>query len=101
MVNIPTHRPPTHPGELLLNEFLEPMKITQSKLAKDIGVPFQRINELVNGKRGITSSTALRLGKYFGTTSQYWMNMQLAWDLYHTQVKEKDAIDAIVPPINP
>lgn len=97
MVKIPTHRAPSHPGEMLLQEFSKPMNISQTKLAKDIGVPFQRINQLINGKRGITSSTALRLGKYFSTTSQHWMNMQLAWDLYHTQIKEKDAIDTIIP----
>ena len=66
MVRIPTDRSPTHPGEMLLTEFLEPMSLTQRQLADSIYVPYQRINEIINGKRGITPSTALRLGKFFG-----------------------------------
>ena len=65
-IRIPTHRVPTHPGEMLLEEFLRPMGLTQRDLAQAIRVPYQRINELVNGRRGITPSTALRLAKYFG-----------------------------------
>ena len=66
-MRVPTHRPPTHPGEMLLEEFLRPMEITQRELADSIHVPYQRINELTNGRRGMTPSTALRLAKYFGT----------------------------------
>ena len=66
MIRIPTHREPTHPGEMLLKEFLDPMGLTQRDLADAIHVPYQRVNELVNGRRGVTPSTALRLAKYFG-----------------------------------
>ncbi|MFC1530207.1 HigA family addiction module antitoxin [Gemmatimonadota bacterium] len=88
MVRIPTHRSPTHPGEMLLEEFLEPLGITQRQLADAIHVPYQRINELVNGRRGVTPSTALRLGQYFGMSPGYWMNLQLRWDLYHAKREE-------------
>ena len=88
MVKIPTHREPTHPGEMLLEEFLKPMELTQRDLADGIRVPYQRVNELVNGRRGITPSTALRLAKYFGTTPDFWMNLQLRWDLYHAAQSE-------------
>ncbi|MCA1790970.1 MAG: HigA family addiction module antidote protein [Thioalkalivibrio sp.] len=67
MVRIPTHRTPTHPGEMLLEEFLKPMELTQRELADAIGVPYQRVNEIVNERRGITPSTALRLAQFFGT----------------------------------
>lgn len=72
---------PIHPGEILLEEFLEPMGITQYRLAKDVSVPARRINEIVHGKRGITADTALRLSKYFGTTERFWMNLQIRYDL--------------------
>lgn len=80
---VPTHRAPTHPGEMLLKEFLEPMKITQSELAEAIGVSFVRVNSIINAKRGITPDTALRLEKFFGVSAQSWLNSQLRWDLYH------------------
>ena len=72
---------PIHPGEILLEEFLEPMEISQYRLAKDISVPARRINEIVHGKRGISADTALRLSKYFGTTERFWMNLQSRYDL--------------------
>ncbi len=72
---------PIHPGEILLEEFLEPMGITQYRLAKDISVPARRINEIVHGKRGISADTALRLSRYFGTTERFWMNLQTRYDL--------------------
>jgi len=72
---------PIHPGEILAEEFLTPMAISQYRLAKDIGVPPRRINEIVHGKRGITADTALRLGHYFGMTPQFWMNLQGRYDL--------------------
>lgn len=75
MVRIPKSRPPTHPGEMLLEEFLKPMKITQRQLADGILVPYQRVNDLVNGRRGITPSTALRLAKFFGMSADFWMNL--------------------------
>ena len=95
MVRVPTNRQPTHPGEMLLEEFLDPMGLTQRDLADGIHVPYQRVNELVNMRRGVTPSTALRLAKFFGTSAGYWMNLQLRWDLFHTQVEEKDELKQI------
>ncbi len=82
MVRIPTNGPPTHPGEMLLEEFLKPLDISQVDLARMIGVSYPRINELVHGKRGMTPDTALRLERLFGMEAQFWLNLQLAWDLY-------------------
>ena len=73
--------PPIHPGEILLEEFLQPMNISQYRLAKDIGVSPRRINEIVQGKRGITADTALRLSRYFGLSERFWMNLQTRYDL--------------------
>lgn len=84
MGRIPVNRAPTHPGEMLLEEFLKPMNITQTALAEGIGVTFARVNELINGKRGITPETALRLEAFLGVEAQFWMNMQQTWDLYET-----------------
>ena len=89
MVRVPTNRIPTHPGEMLLEEFLAPMGISQKDLADNIQVPYQRINEIVNGRRGITPSTALRLAKFFDMSADFWMNLQLRWDLYFAQQDEK------------
>jgi len=72
---------PIHPGEILLTEFLEPMGISQYRLAKDVSVPARRINEIVHGKRAITADTALRLSRYFGMTESFWMNLQTRYDL--------------------
>ena len=99
MVNIPTNRPPTSPGEMLKKEFLEPMGLTQQQLAEGIKVSYQRVNELINGKRGITTSTALRLAKYFGTSPDFWLNMQRATDIYQVSKKEAEAIEMIQPVI--
>lgn len=85
MVRIPTHRAPIHPGEILQEEFLVPMGVTQRELADAIRVPYQRVNELVNGRRGITPETALRLAKYFDTTAGFWMNLQQRCALYEAQ----------------
>ena len=92
MVRVPTHREPSHAGEMLLEEFLKPMNLSQRDLAKAIHVPYQRVNELVNRRRGITPSTALRLGKYFGMTPAFWTNIQTRWDLYHAQRSEAQAL---------
>ncbi len=97
MIRIPTHREPTHPGEMLLEEFLKPMGMTQKELSKAIKVPYQRINEIINGKRGITPSTALRLAKFFGTSEDFWLNLQLRWDLYRALKKERDVLRCIKP----
>jgi len=95
MVRIPTHRQPTHPGEMLLEEFLIPMDLSQRDLADGIRVPYQRINEIVNGRRGITPSTALRLAKYFGNSEGFWMNLQLRWDLYQARKSEEKELRGI------
>ena len=72
---------PVHPGEILLEEFLDPMGISQYRLAKDISVSPRRINEIVHGKRAITADTALRLSRYFGTSERFWLNLQTGYDL--------------------
>ena len=97
MTRIPTHRPPTHAGEMLLEEFLIPLGLTQQELANAIHVPYQRVNEIVNRRRGITPSTALRLAKFFSTSADFWMNLQQCWDLYHTQQAENDELKTIQP----
>ena len=75
------HLEPVHPGEVLLEEFLKPMNLSQNRLALDIGVPPRRINEIVLGKRSITADTALRLGRYFRMSSQFWLGLQMDYDL--------------------
>ncbi|WP_414618913.1 HigA family addiction module antitoxin [Calothrix sp. CCY 0018] len=95
-MKIPKYRPPTHPGEILLKDFLEPMEITQRQLADALHVPYQRINELVNQKRGITPSTAIRLSKFFGNSSQFWLNLQQNWELYHVFKEEEEELKTIL-----
>ena len=97
MIRIPTDRTPTHPGEMLLEEFLIPMGLTQRELADAIRVPYQRVNDLVNGRRGMTPNTALRLARYFGNTPAFWMNLQLRRDLYFAQQEEKKVLEGIQP----
>ena len=97
MIRVPTHRTPTHPGEMLLEEFLIPMGLTQQDLATAIHVPYQRINEIINGRRGMTPSTALRLEKFFGMSASFWLNLQLRWDLYFVQEREKKELEVIEP----
>jgi addiction module HigA family antidote len=80
---------------MLLEEFLKPMGLTQRDLADGVHVPYQRVNELVNGRRGITPGTALRLGKFFGMSAGFWMNLQIRWDLYHAQRDEAAVLSAI------
>src|ERR1017187_2122685 len=80
---IPTHRAPTHPGEMLLEEFLKPMEMTQVIAAAKMRIPVNRLNEIIRGKRGVTADTALRLAKLLKTSPEFWMNLQTAWDLYH------------------
>lgn len=97
MVRIPTHRLPTHPGEMLLEEFLVPAGLTQRHLADSIHVPYQRINDIVNGRRGITPSTALRLSKFFGNSPDFWMNLQLRWDMARAREDELGVLAEITP----
>ena len=95
MVRIPTHREPTHPGEMLLEEFLIPMSITQRELAKEIRVPYQKINEIINKRRGVTPSTALRLAKFFGVSEDFWMNLQIRWYIYKAKLTEAKELKTI------
>jgi addiction module HigA family antidote len=81
--------PPIHPGEILMEEFLKPMELSQYRLAKDISVPARRINEIVHGKRSISPDTALRLSRYFGMSERFWMNLQARYDLE----MEKDRLE--------
>jgi antitoxin HigA-1 len=99
-MRIPKDRAPTSPGEMLLEEFLKPLGMTQVELAERIRVPYVRVNELVNGKRRVTPSTALRLAKAFGTSPEFWLNGQLALDLYRAvndmkEIKEVEQIEPI------
>jgi len=82
---------------MLLEEFLKPMGLTQRELADSIHVPYQRINEVINGRRGVTPSTALRLSKFFGVSPDFWLNLQLRWDLYFAQQSEADELKTIKP----
>ncbi|MBI5815355.1 MAG: HigA family addiction module antidote protein [Nitrospinae bacterium] len=82
---LPKKRPPTHPGEMLLKEFLEPMRITQVELARHLKWPYARLNEIVNGKRGVSAGTALALGETFRTGPEFWLNLQRDWDLWHAE----------------
>jgi addiction module HigA family antidote len=84
---LPKYRAPTSPGEMLLEEFLKPTNMTQTELARKMGVPIQRVNTLVNGKRGVTAETALLLAKIFKNSPQFWMGLQMDWDLWHAQRK--------------
>ena len=97
MVSIPTKRTPTHPGEMLLEEFLNPMGLTQLALADAILVPYQRVNDLINGGRGIKPCTALRLSKFFNTSPDFWMNIQLRWDMYFATQEENNILKRIHP----
>lgn len=85
--------PPTHPGEILIEEFLKPMGISQYRLAKDTHVPARRINEIVHGRRGITADTALRLARYFGVSPEFWVNLQTHYDLEVEREKLSGRLD--------
>jgi addiction module HigA family antidote len=89
--------PPVHPGEILLEEFLEPLHVSQYQLAKSVSVPPRRINEIVHGQRRISADTALRLARYFGTTERFWMNLQARYDLEVEKDRLGSALDEIQP----
>ncbi len=89
---LPRERKPAHPGEILLEEFLKPSGVSQVELAQALKVPIQRINTLVNGKRGVTAETALLLAKYFKTTPEFWMSLQNAWDLFGASRQQAHAL---------
>ena len=89
--------PPIHPGEVLMEDYLKPLGITQHRLAVAIGVPPRRINEIVHGKRRITADTALRMARYFGTSERFWMNLQGRYDLEVERDRLIDTLDEITP----
>ena len=82
-MRLPTHRPPTRPGEMLLEEFLKPLGLTQTELAKKLGVSFPRLNEIIRGRRAVSPDTALRLERVLGMRADFWLGLQLDWDLWH------------------
>ena len=88
---------PVHPGEILLEEFLKPLEVSQYRLAKETGVPARRINEIVHGQRRISADTALRLSRYFGTSERFWLNLQVRYDLE----VERDRLGAALDQIHP
>jgi antitoxin HigA-1 len=94
---VETVMPPVHPGEILLEEFLMPLEVSQYHLAKELGVPARRINEIVHGQRRISADTALRLARYLGTSERFWMNLQARYDLE----VEKDRLGAALDGIRP
>ena len=95
---LPLDRPPTHPGEMLLEEFLKPMGISQSEFAVRLGVSFPRLNEIIRGKRGVTPDTALRLARVLGMSAEFWLGLQLDWDLWHVmRGKKADEIAQLQP----
>ncbi len=97
MIRIPTKREPTHPGEMLLEEFLIPLNLTQRELADALHISYGRINEIANRRRNLSPAIALRLARFFGTSADFWMNLQLRWDLYHAQKIEHNELKNIRP----
>src|SRR5579862_6758574 len=85
MLCIPANRAPSHPGEMLQEEFLKPLALTQRELARRLRISYPRLNELIHGRRGMTPDTALRLERLLGVEAQFWLNLQLVWDLYHAR----------------
>jgi antitoxin HigA-1 len=83
MTRLPKNRAPTHPGEILLHDFVEPYGVTQTEVAQRLGISYPRLNEIIKGKRGITPDTALRLERLFGASAAFWLNGQRDWDLWH------------------
>lgn len=96
---LPRHRPPTHPGEMLLEEFLKPLGTTQSEFAARLGVSFPRLNEVIRGRRAVTPDTALRLARVLGMSAEFWLGLQLDWDLWHAMRSRKAAQIAELRPV--
>ena len=95
---LPSHLPPTHPGEMLLEEFLKPLGISQSAFAIRLGVSFPRLNEIIRGKRSVTPDTALRLARVLSMPADFWLGLQQDWDLWHAlRSKEAEEIERLVP----
>ena len=98
---LPRRRPPTHPGEMLLEEFLKPLGVSQSAFAKRLGVSYPRLNEVVRGRRGVTPDTALRLARVTGMSADFWLGLQQDWDLWHAAVPSRAAAIAALEPLPP
>ena len=98
---LPKQRPPTHPGEMLLEEFLRPLDMTQSALAVRLGVSFPRLNEIIRRKRGVTPDTALRLARVVGMSADFWLGLQQDWDLWHAMRSEKASEIEALEPLHP
>ncbi len=96
---LPLQRPPTHPGEMLLEEFLKPLEISQSAFAIRLGISFPRLNEIVRGRRGVTPDTALRLERVLGMPASFWLGLQLDWDLWHAMRGHDAAAIAQLQPL--
>ncbi len=97
---LPRHRPPTHPGEMLLEEFLKPLGISQSAFAIRLGVSFPRLNEIIRGRRGVTPDTALRLARVLGTSADFWLGLQQDWDLWQAIQGQKAGEIAALEPLS-
>ena len=97
---LPAKRPPTHPGEMLLEEFLKPLGISQSAFAERLGISFPRLNEIVRGKRGVTADTALRLARVLGMSADFWLGLQQDWDLWHAVRSDKAAAITRLEPLH-
>jgi addiction module HigA family antidote len=100
MIRVPSHRPPTHPGQMLKEEFLLPLGLTQRDLSRRLKISYPRLNELIHGRRGMTPDTALRLEKLLGVEAQFWLNLQLAWDLYHARRAARTKLIQPLPGLN-
>ncbi len=96
---LPAHRPPTHPGEMLLEEFLKPLGMSQSAFAVRLGISFPRLNEIIRGKRGVTPDTALRLARVLGMSADFWLGLQQDWDLWHAMRSKRAAGIAELKPL--
>jgi len=96
---LPAQRPPTHPGEMLLEEFLKPLGISQAAFAVRLGIPFPRLNEIIRGKRSVTPDTALRLARVLGMSADFWLGLQQDWDLWHAMRSEEAAAIAQLEPL--
>lgn len=101
MLRIPAHRPPTHPGEMLVEEFLKPLGISRAELARRTLLPVRRVSLVAQEKRGITPDTALRFARFFGTSPEFWMNGQMMWDMYQAMhspaAREIEKIEPLQP----
>ena len=96
---LPRRKPPTHPGEMLLEEFLKPLGVSQSAFAKRLGVSYPRLNEVVRGRRGVTPDTALRLARVTGMSADFWLGLQQDWDLWHAAASARAAAIAALEPL--